>query len=172
VEPAIIATGGEAVKQQECFGQASRPTLSEEGQTVYHPFSWALRTEVSQPVSRGMKDILDELAATLDARKGASPDSSYVASLYARGVDTVLKKVGEEAVETVIAGKGADDDALVHEVADLWFHCLIMLAQRGLHPRQVLAELERRFGVSGHDEKAARGSKVKRDAGKSDVIGP
>ena len=106
-----------------------------------------------------MNDILDELAATLEARKGAPPDASYVASLYARGVDTILKKVGEEAAETIIAGKGADDGALVHEVADLWFHCLVMLAHRGLHPRQVLEELHRRLGVSGHEEKAARDSR-------------
>lgn len=105
-----------------------------------------------------MNDILDELAATLEARKGASSGESYVASLYARGMDTILKKVGEEAAETIIAGKGMDDAAVVREVADLWFHCLVMLSARGLHPRQVLEELERRSGVSGHEEKAARSS--------------
>jgi len=105
-----------------------------------------------------MNDILAELAATLEARKGAPPDQSYVASLYTKGLDTILKKVGEEAAETIIAAKGDDDEALVYEVADLWFHTLVLLAERGLHPRQVLAELERRSGVSGHDEKAARGS--------------
>lgn len=105
-----------------------------------------------------MNDILAELAATLEARKGASPDASYVASLYARGLDTILKKVGEEAAETIIAAKGGDDDALVHEVADLWFHTLVLLAARGLHPQRVLAELERRGGVSGLSEKAARGA--------------
>ena len=104
-----------------------------------------------------MNDILAELAATLEARKGAPPDKSYVASLYAKGLDTILKKVGEEAVETIIAAKADDDEALVYEVADLWFHTLVLLAERGLHPRQVLAELERRTGVSGHEEKAARG---------------
>lgn len=103
-----------------------------------------------------MNNILVELAATLEARKGAPPDQSYVASLYAKGLDTILKKVGEEATETIIAAKGGDDEALVHEVADLWFHTLVLLADRGLHPNQVLAELERRSGVSGHDEKAAR----------------
>lgn len=105
-----------------------------------------------------MRDILAELATTLESRKRASPDSSYVASLYAAGTDRILKKVGEEAVETIIAGKGGSDAALVHEVADLWFHTLVLLVERGLHPRQVLAELERRGGVSGHDEKASRDS--------------
>ena len=105
-----------------------------------------------------MNDILAELATTLEARKGAPPDQSYVSSLYAKGLDTILKKVGEEAAETIIAAKGDDDEAVVHEVADLWFHTLVLLAERGLHPRQVLAELERRAGVSGHEEKAQRGS--------------
>ena len=73
-------------------------------------------------------------------------------------MDTILKKIGEEAAETIIAAKGGDDEALVYEVADLWFHTLVLLAERGLHPRQVLAELERRAGVSGHQEKAARGA--------------
>lgn len=105
-----------------------------------------------------MNDILDELATTLEARKGAPPNESYVSSLYAKGLDTILKKVGEEAAETIIAAKGDDDEAVVYEVADLWFHTLVLLAERGLHPRQVLAELERRAGVSGHEEKAKRGS--------------
>lgn len=103
-----------------------------------------------------MRDILAELAATLEARKGAAADSSYVASLYASGLDRILKKVGEEAVETIIAAKGGSDVQLVHEVADLWFHTLVLLAERGLHPREVLAELERRSGVSGHVEKSRR----------------
>jgi phosphoribosyl-ATP pyrophosphohydrolase len=105
-----------------------------------------------------MRDILAELATTLEARKRACADTSYVASLYAAGLDRILEKVGEEAAETIIAAKNGDDAALVHEVADLWFHTLVLLAQRGLHPRQVLAELERRCGVSGHDEKASRGA--------------
>ncbi len=104
-----------------------------------------------------MSDILAELATTLEARKGAPPDHSYVPSLYAKGLETILKKVGEEAAETIIAAKGDDDQAVVYEVADLWFHTLVLLAERGLHPHQVLAELERRMGVSGHEEKAKRG---------------
>jgi phosphoribosyl-ATP pyrophosphohydrolase len=103
-----------------------------------------------------MSDTFDKLAEVLEARKSASPDSSYVAGLYAAGLEAVLEKVGEEAAETIAAAREEDTRALVHETADLWFHCLVMLAARGLHPRQVLEELERRFGVSGLEEKAGR----------------
>ncbi|MEJ5210467.1 MAG: phosphoribosyl-ATP diphosphatase [Burkholderiales bacterium] len=103
-----------------------------------------------------MKDILEKLAATLEARKGADPETSYVARLYARGLDAILKKVGEEAAETLIAAKGGDRGQLVHEVADLWFHTLVLLASQGLGPQDVLAELARREGVSGLVEKASR----------------
>ena len=106
-----------------------------------------------------MSDTLERLAEVLEARKQADPDSSYVAGLYARGLDSILKKVGEEATETVIAAKGGDREQLVYETADLWFHTLVMLAHQGLNPAQVLAELERRFGLSGLDEKAARQQK-------------
>ncbi|TPW11854.1 MAG: phosphoribosyl-ATP pyrophosphohydrolase, partial [Halothiobacillaceae bacterium] len=78
------------------------------------------------------------------------------ASLYAKGVDAILKKVGEEATEVVIAAKTGDRTQIVHEIADLWFHCAVLLAQQGLSPQAVLDELERRFGVSGHTEKAER----------------
>jgi len=101
-------------------------------------------------------EILRELAAILEARKQASPDSSYVARLYARGLDAILKKVGEEATETLLAAKNGDPEPLVHETADLWFHTLVMLAHQGLGPDAVLNELHRRFGVSGLAEKAAR----------------
>ena len=103
-----------------------------------------------------MSDTLDKLAEVLEARKSAPPDSSYVAGLYAAGLDAVLEKVGEEAAEAIAAARADDPRALVHETADLWFHCLVMLAARGLHPRDVLAELERRFGISGLEEKAGR----------------
>ena len=103
-----------------------------------------------------MEDVLRELAAVIEARKDASAEESYVASLFAGGVDAILRKVGEEAIEVVIAGKGGDRDALVREVADLWFHCLVLLAARGSHPEAVTGELSRRFGVSGLAEKAAR----------------
>jgi phosphoribosyl-ATP pyrophosphohydrolase len=79
-----------------------------------------------------------------------------VASLYAKGLDGILKKIGEEATETVIAAKGGDASQIVYEMADLWFHCLILLAQQGLSPDQVLEELRRRFGLSGHEEKSSR----------------
>ena len=103
-----------------------------------------------------MTDILEQLAEVLEQRKQAEPDSSYVASLYARGLDAMLKKIGEEATETVMAAKDGDDDKLIYETADLWFHSLVLLAHKGLGPDDVLQELGRRFGVSGHDEKASR----------------
>jgi len=103
-------------------------------------------------------EILEELARVLEARKQAAPDSSYVAGLYAKGLDAILKKVGEEATETVVAAKNGDPQQLVYETADLWFHCLVMLAHQGLGPEAVLAELGRRFGVSGIEEKAGRSS--------------
>jgi len=104
-----------------------------------------------------MSDVLEKLAAVIESRKAESADSSYVASLFDKGMDSILKKVGEEATETIVAAKNDNDAQLVHETADLWFHTLVMLAARGLGPGEVLAELERRFGVSGHDEKAGRG---------------
>ncbi len=103
-----------------------------------------------------MSDVLEKLAEVIESRKAQGADSSYVASLFDKGMDSILKKVGEEAAETIVAAKNDDDAQLVHETADLWFHTLVMLAARGLGPEQVLAELERRFGVSGHDEKAGR----------------
>jgi len=103
-----------------------------------------------------MSDILQRLAETLEARKSADPQSSYVAKLYAKGVDGILKKVGEEAAETIIAAKDGDKGQVVYEVADLWFHTLVLLAQQGLHPDDVLNELARREGLSGIAEKASR----------------
>ena len=103
-----------------------------------------------------MADILARLQAAIEARRGADPGSSYVASLNARGLDAILKKVGEEATEAVVAAKGGEREAIVHEVADLWFHCLVMLAWHRIPLAEVLAELERREGRSGLDEKASR----------------
>ena len=103
-----------------------------------------------------MSDVLRKLAAVLESRKGADPQSSYVAGLYAKGLDAILKKIGEEATETVLAAKTGERAKIIHETADLWFHTLIMLAQTGLKPDYILAELDRRFGVSGLDEKASR----------------
>jgi len=103
-----------------------------------------------------MSDVLERLALVLEQRKGADPEGSYVAKLYVKGLDAILKKIGEEATETVMAGKDGDPEKIVYEVADLWFHSLVLLAHQGLGPAAVLAELERRFGVSGVEEKANR----------------
>ena len=105
-----------------------------------------------------MNDTLSRLAEVLEQRKQADPESSYVAGLYAKGLDGILKKIGEEATETVIAAKGGDVDQLVYETADLWFHTLVLLAHQGVGPEKVLEELQRRFGMSGLEEKAARNS--------------
>jgi phosphoribosyl-ATP pyrophosphohydrolase len=102
-------------------------------------------------------DILDRLSRLLDERKGADPDSSYVAKLHHKGLDAILKKIGEEATETVMAAKDGDRDHVVREVADLWFHSLILLAHLDLDAQSVRDELERREGLSGHAEKASRG---------------
>ena len=103
-----------------------------------------------------MSDILDRLADIIESRKGGDPDSSYVARLLQRGEDAILKKIGEEATEVVMAAKDGEQARIVGETADLWFHCLIMLASYGLKPSDVLQELRRREGLSGLDEKAAR----------------
>ena len=103
-----------------------------------------------------MDNLLQRLAEILEQRKGAEPETSYVASLYAKGLDTILKKVGEEATETVIADKNGDAEQLIYETADLWFHTLVLLAHQNLGPELVLKELERRFGLSGIEEKAQR----------------
>ena len=102
-------------------------------------------------------DVLARVAATIAARRGADPGSSYVASLFAKGDDAILKKIGEEATETVMAGKDGDPARITAEMADLWFHCLVLLARHGLSPADVLAELARREGTSGLAEKAGRG---------------
>jgi phosphoribosyl-ATP pyrophosphohydrolase len=101
-------------------------------------------------------DILRRIDEVLQARKQSEVGSSYVASLYAKGQDAILKKIGEEATETVMAAKDGQADKIVYEVADLWFHCLVLLAHKGIDPQQVLNELDRRFGTSGLVEKASR----------------
>ncbi|MBT9566703.1 MAG: phosphoribosyl-ATP diphosphatase [Thiobacillus sp.] len=103
-----------------------------------------------------MSDILDRLATMLEARKTAPADSSYVARLYAKGTDAILKKIGEEATETVMAAKDGQSEKIIYEVADLWFHTLVLLAHQGLKPDDVLNELARREGTSGLVEKASR----------------
>ena len=101
-------------------------------------------------------NILRRLAETIEARRDAAPESSYVAALFAKGHDAILKKIGEESTETLLAAKEGDRLHLVRETADLWFHCLVMLAYHGLGPDDVLAELRRREGISGIDEKRSR----------------
>jgi phosphoribosyl-ATP pyrophosphohydrolase len=111
----------------------------------------------------GLNEILERIAAAIEERKSGDADVSYVARLLAKGEDAILKKIGEEATETVLAAKDGDRLHIVRETADLWFHCLIMLAHYGLGPQDILAELHRREGISGIDEKAARKDRL-RDA--------
>src|SRR5471032_2248326 len=119
-------------------------------------------TESEAAMDTPMSDTLTRLAEVLEERKGAAADSSYVASLYNKGLNKILEKVGEESVETIIAAKDAaisgDCSDVIYETADLWFHSMVMLAQLGQHPQAVLDELDRRFGLSGHAEKASRPS--------------
>ena len=107
----------------------------------------------------GLYETLERIAATIEARRSGDAKKSYVAQLLAEGEDAVLKKIGEEATETILAAKGGDRLHLVRETADLWFHSMILLARHGLGPGDVLAELHRREGIPGLDEKAARGKK-------------
>lgn len=102
------------------------------------------------------EDILNRLYRVLEARKVADPEESYVSRLYAKGLDSILKKIGEEATETVMAAKDGDREQVVHEIADLWFHCLVLLVYQDLRPQDVLDELQHRFGTSGLAEKARR----------------
>ena len=121
---------------------------------------------VPTPPAASGNDTLARLAAVLESRKpanGGDPASSYVARLFDKGTDAILKKVGEEATETVMAGKDGDPRKIVYEVADLWFHSMIALAHYGLTPADVIAELERRVGTSGIEEKALRKAR-QRDA--------
>jgi len=104
----------------------------------------------------GSDDALDRVAATIAARRGSDPATSYVAALFAQGDDAILKKIGEEATETVMAAKDGDKIRIVAEIADLWFHCLVLLARHGLGPDAVRGELARREGTSGITEKASR----------------
>ena len=104
----------------------------------------------------GQAETLERIADAINERKGGDPEKSYVAKLFAKGDDAMLKKIGEEATEVVLAAKSGERLHLVREVTDLWFHCMIVLARHGLGPGDVLAELQRREGISGIDEKAAR----------------
>jgi phosphoribosyl-ATP pyrophosphohydrolase len=110
-------------------------------------------------------DTLARLAAVIDARRQGDPEKSYVARLFDKGTDAILKKIGEEATEVVMAAKDGARDRIVGEVADLWFHSMIALAQFGLKPADVLAELERREGLSGLEEFAARKAQTREQEG-------
>ncbi len=103
-----------------------------------------------------MDSTLQKLNGILQSRKAEDPEKSYVASLYVKGMDKILQKVGEEAIEVIIAAKDNDRSQIIHETADLWFHTLVMLVQADLDADDVLKELERRLGTSGHNEKASR----------------
>ena len=103
-------------------------------------------------------DILDAVYQVVQDRKRNPSEKSYVASLYAKGLDKILGKIGEEATEVAVAGKGGEVDEVVSEVADLWFHTLVLLSYYDLPPEKIYAELERRFGLSGLEEKASRKS--------------
>lgn len=116
----------------------------------------AVRPDAALATDPAAEAVLTRLAAVIESRKGADPGSSYVARLLARAPDSVLKKIGEEATETVMAAKDGERERIVAETADLWFHCLVMLAHYGLSPNDVLAELARREGLSGLEEKALR----------------
>ncbi|MFB9122333.1 phosphoribosyl-ATP diphosphatase [Paraburkholderia dipogonis] len=126
-------------------------------------------TQTTSSDSASLTDTLMRLAAIIDSRKGGDPDVSYVSRLFHKGDDAVLKKIGEEATEVVLAAKdarhGGAPKALVGEVADLWFHCLVMLSHFDLSPADVLAELERREGMSGIEEKALRKSRDREQNG-------
>ena len=116
-------------------------------------------------MSPGSNDALARLAAVIEARRAGDPGTSYVARLFSKGVDAMLKKVGEEATEVVMAAKDGDADRIVAEVADLWFHSMIVLARFNLKPADVLAELERREGLSGLDEFASRKAQIRDQEG-------
>ena len=103
-----------------------------------------------------MNDILNKLDKVIKASKNANSEQSYVASLYKSGTDTILKKLGEEAIETVIAGKAGNRDEIIYEMADLWFHSLVLLAHNDIDLQDVLGELNRRLGMSGIEEKSRR----------------
>lgn len=115
----------------------------------------------NSPAQAEVSDVLSRVYATIASRKGADPEQSYVARLFAKGEDAVLKKIGEEATELVMAAKDGDATKIVYETADLWFHSLVALVQHGISPQAVLAELARREGVSGLVEFAARGASGK-----------
>jgi len=116
---------------------------------------------------RSQADILQRLTETIAVRQGQTAAQSYVAKLFSKGEDAMLKKIGEEATEVLLAAKNGDAQHLVYEMADLWFHCMVLLAQHNLSAQDVLLELARREGVSGLDEKASRKVANTQESGRS-----
>lgn len=145
--------------RESCFYSTlqATPGQAPQGWRVVDPVLQDPAQLYGSAASKGADATLSRLANTIAARRQASPDSSYVAKLLSKAPDGVLKKIGEEATELVMASKDHAPDKVVAEMADLWFHSLVLLEQHGLRPEQVLAELERREGLSGLDEKASRG---------------
>lgn len=121
--------------------------------------------QVSQNPGNGSLDTLERLADVIEQRRAGDPDKSYIARLFQKGGDAILKKVGEEATELVMAAKDADRQKIIYETADLWFHSMLALAQHGIRPAEVLAELERREGLSGLEEFALRKLKLREEGG-------
>lgn len=163
-DPGVIYGGAPALTPAQADGPPplSSPVRRKRGQGREIPGSLPCvaggKGDPSDPPVTGaeLETVLTRLAAVLEARKHADPETSYVAGLYAKGLDAILKKLGEEATETLLAAKGGDRRALVYETADLWFHSLVALAALDLGPEAVLEELTRRFGLSGIEEKARR----------------
>jgi phosphoribosyl-ATP pyrophosphohydrolase len=116
-------------------------------------------SEITPGASTGSNDLLERLTAVIAARRTADPAQSYIARLFGKGEDAILKKIGEEATETVMAAKDGVAERIVAETADLWFHSMLLLAWHGLSAADVMAELARREGLSGLDEMAARKSR-------------
>jgi phosphoribosyl-ATP pyrophosphohydrolase/phosphoribosyl-AMP cyclohydrolase len=125
------------------------------GRDCFSSVLW--QEEQATQASPATDDILDAVYRIVQQRRSQPADQSYVASLFAKGLDKILGKIGEEATETAVAGKGGDPDAVVYETADLFFHVLVLLGYYDLPPERIYAELRRRFGVSGLTEKASRG---------------
>jgi phosphoribosyl-AMP cyclohydrolase / phosphoribosyl-ATP pyrophosphohydrolase len=156
-DPAAIYGGAPALTSAQTDGPPPLPSPVRRKHGQGREIPGSLPCVAGEGQGRGETEtFLTRLAAVLEARKHADPETSYVAGLYTKGLDAILKKLGEEATETLLAAKGGDRRALVYETADLWFHSLVALAALDLGPEAVLEELARRFGLSGIEEKARR----------------
>jgi len=155
-DPVVIYGGAPGLTPAQADGPPPSPVHRRRGQGREIPGSRPCVAGEGKGGGPELETVLPRLAAVLESRKHADPETSYVAGLYAKGLDAILKKLGEEATETLLAAKGGDRGALVYETADLWFHSLVALAALDLGPEAVLEELARRFGLSGLEEKARR----------------